>query len=74
MKRPIPNVNIKEYATPGTIGIYPGKDELRIEVDKCTLFPNMEEALSIGAALMDAGYKTWGNDYLDILMKRFADL
>jgi hypothetical protein len=66
-------VNIKEYAGQGHVGVYPGKGEVRIEVDKCTVFADRVEALSICAALIEAGHKTWGREFLDILLIRFGD-
>jgi hypothetical protein len=66
-KRPIPQVNIKEYAHSGFIGIFPAPPEVQLQLGKSTVFLNEVELVDLCASLISAGYGVFGRGLLEPL-------
>jgi len=65
-KRPIPKVNMKEYAEQGVVEIKPTPEHnaVALSLHYCTVFLSEKEALQICLSLMQACFKMWGNTFV----------
>lgn len=65
-RRPIPEVDTKEYAKPGAIEIKasPEQNGVVIELHHCTAFLNEKESLQVCLSLLKACLTMWGNTFV----------
>ncbi len=62
-KRAIPKVDVKQYASQGTIHARPDTTEMIVEVHYCTGFLAQQETLQLMAQLIAGGHSMWGEEF-----------
>lgn len=73
-KRPIPSVDIKNYAEQGAIYFKPYDKNVCVRMHYCSAFLSEAEALVAILSFIKAGKEVWGTDFMDTVLAHVESL